>query len=100
MELTFDGVDISTEDKFVSYINHLNKVIIEHNAKNDMPKQDLYDVNYLLKRYRIIIARNNKALFMTEHECLKCVYFQRLARKCQANSICLLEQITEGGGAT
>ena len=106
MELTFKGVDISTEEKFVSYINSLNTAIMKQNAMNEI-KQDLYDgqtyllllydVSYLKKRYRKIVARNEKALFMAEHECLKCVYFQRLARKCQANCKCLLEESTEGG---
>ena len=80
MELTFKGVDISTEEKFVSYINSLNTAIMKQNAMNEI-KQDLYD----------------KALFMADHECLKCVYFQRLARKCQANCKCPLEESTEGG---
>ena len=80
MKLTFKGVDISTEEKFVSYINSLNTAIMKQNAMNEI-KQDLYDVSYLKKRYRKIVARNEKALFMEEHECLKCVYFQRLARK-------------------
>jgi len=99
MELTFKGVDMSTEEKFVSYINSLNKAIMKQNAMNEI-KQDLYDVSYLKKRYRKIVARNKKALFMAEHECLKCVYFQRLARKCQANCKCLLEESTEGGAFT
>jgi hypothetical protein len=29
MELTFKGVDISTEEKFVSYINSLNTAIMK-----------------------------------------------------------------------
>ena len=87
MELTFKGVDISTEEKFVSYINSLNTAIMKQNAMNEI-KQDLYDVSYLKKRYRKIVA---------DHECLKCVYFQRLARKCQANCKCPLEESTEGG---
>ena len=99
MKLTFEGVDISTEEKFVSYIESLNKAIQEQNAMNEI-KKELYDVSYLKRRYRNIIARNEKALFMAEHECLKCVYFQRLARKCQANCKCLLEESTEGGGFT
>ena len=96
MKLTFEGVDISTEEKFVSYIESLNKAIQEQNAMNEI-KKELYDVSYLKRRYRNIIARNEKALFMAEHECLKCVYFQRLTRKCQANCKCLLEESTEGG---
>ena len=88
MELTFKGVDISTEEQFVSYINSLNTAIMKQNAMNEI-KQDLYDVSYLKKRYRKIVARNEKALFMAEHECLKFVYFQRLARKCQANCKCV-----------
>jgi len=99
MKLTFEGVDISTEEKFVSYIESLNKAIQEQNAMNEI-KKELYDVSYLKRRYRNIIARNEKALFMAEHECLKCVYFQRLTRKCQANCKCLLEESTEGGGFT
>ena len=97
MNLTFEGVDISTEEKFVSYIKSLNKAILEQNAINEI-KKELYDVSYLKRRYRKIIARNEKALLMAEHECLKCVYFQRLARKCQANCKCLLEESTGGGG--
>ena len=62
MELTFKGVDISTEEKFVSYINSLNTAIMKQNAMNEI-KQDLYDVSYLKKRYRKIVARNEKALF-------------------------------------
>lgn len=95
MNLTFEGVDISTEEKFVSYIKSLNKAILEQNAINEI-KKELYDVSYLKRRYRKIIARNEKALFMAEHECLKCVYFQRLERKCQANCKCLLEESTGG----
>ena len=60
MELTFKGVDISTEEKFVSYINSLNTAIMKQNAMNEI-KQDLYDVSYLKKRYRKIVARNEKA---------------------------------------
>ena len=63
MKLTFKGVDISTEEKFVSYINSLNTAIMKQNAMNEI-KQDLYDVSYLKKRYRKIVARNEKALFM------------------------------------
>ena len=88
MELTFKGVDISTEEKFVSYINSLNTAIMKQNAMNEI-KQDLYDVSYLKKRYRKIVAKNEKALFMADH--------QRLARKCQANCKCPLEESTEGG---
>lgn len=39
MELTFKGVDISTEEKFVSYINSLNTAIMKQNAMNEI-KQD------------------------------------------------------------
>ena len=49
MKLTFKGVDISTEEKFVSYINSLNTAIMKQNAMNEI-KQDLYDVSYLKKR--------------------------------------------------
>lgn len=70
MNLTFEGVDISTEEKFVSYIKSLNKAILEQNAINEI-KKELYDVSYLKRRYRKIIARNEKALFMAEHECLR-----------------------------
>lgn len=35
MELTFKGVDISTEEKFVSYINSLNTAIMKQNAMNE-----------------------------------------------------------------
>ena len=54
MKLTFKGVDISTEEKFVSYINSLNTAIMKQNAMNEI-KQDLYDVSYLKKRYRKIV---------------------------------------------
>ena len=60
MELTFKGVDISTEEKFVSYINSLNTAIMKQNAMNEI-KQDLYDVSYLKKRYRKIVAKNERA---------------------------------------
>ena len=36
MELTFKGVDISTEEKFVSYINSLNTAIMKQNAMNEI----------------------------------------------------------------
>lgn len=39
MELTFKGVDISTEEKFVSYIKSLNKAILEQNAINEIKKE-------------------------------------------------------------
>ena len=39
MELTFKGVNISTEEKFVSYINLLNIAIMKQNAMNEI-KQD------------------------------------------------------------
>ena len=59
MKLTFKGVDISTEEKFVSYINSLNTAIMKQNAMNEI-KQDLYDVSYLKKRYRKIVARTER----------------------------------------
>ena len=37
MELTFKGVDISTEEKFVSYINSLNTAIMKQNAIHYLP---------------------------------------------------------------
>lgn len=64
MKLTFKGVDISTEEKFVSYINSLNTAIMKQNAMNEI-KQDLYDVSYLKKRYRKIVARNGNRLMMS-----------------------------------
>lgn len=94
MKLDFKGVDISTEEKFIRYIETLNKEIMKRNAKTKGPKEPSYDIKYLRKRYRRIIAKEKKALFMAEHGCLKCVYFQRLARKCQANGKCLLEEPT------
>jgi hypothetical protein len=39
MNLTFEGVDISTEEKFVSYIKSLNKAILEQNAINEIKKE-------------------------------------------------------------
>ena len=54
MNLTFEGVDISTEERFVSYIKSLNKAILEQNAINEN-KKELYDVSYLKRRYRKII---------------------------------------------
>ena len=36
MKLTFKGVDISTEEKFVSYINSLNTAIMKQNAMNEI----------------------------------------------------------------
>ena len=44
MKLTFKGVDISTEEKFVSYVNSQNTAIMKKNAMNEI-KQDLYDVS-------------------------------------------------------
>lgn len=98
MKLEFKGVDISTEEKFIHYIKALNKEIIKRNAETEEQKEHTYDIRYLCKRYRRIVAKEKKALFMAEHECLKCVYFQRLTRKCQANCVCLLEEpITKEG---
>lgn len=39
MELTFKGVDISTEEKFVSYINSLNTAIMKQNAIAEIPPE-------------------------------------------------------------
>ena len=61
LEFTFP----TDQEKFVSYINSLNTAIMKQNAMNEI-KQDLYDVSYLKKRYRKIVARNEKALFMVE----------------------------------
>lgn len=94
MKLGFKGVDISTEEKFIRYIESLNKEIMKRNAKTEGPKEPLFDIKYLRKRYRRIVAKEKKAMFMAEHECLRCVYFQRLTRKCQANGKCLLEEPT------
>ena len=99
MKLTFEGVDISTEEKFVSYIESLNKMIMKKNAVSEI-KKELYDIPYLRKRYRNIVFKNEIAQFMAEHKCFECVYFQKLARKCKANLRCLLEEITAVDGFT
>ena len=39
MKLTFKGMDISTEEKFVSYINSLNTAIMKQNAMNEIKQQ-------------------------------------------------------------
>ena len=80
MELTFKGVDISTEEKFVSYINSLNTAIMKQNAMNEI-KQDLYDVSYLKKRYRKIVARNEKALFMGRARMFEMCLFPKTGTK-------------------
>jgi hypothetical protein len=99
MKLDFRGVDISTEEKFIRYIKALNQEIMGRNAETNDPKEPIYDINYLRKRYRRILAKEKRALFMAEHECLKCVYFQRMTAKCQANGKCLLEEpMTSKGG--
>lgn len=99
MDLVFNGVDISTEKKFISYIKDLNKSIMESNAIESKTMQKPYDIDYMRKRYRRIVAKNKKAEFMAEYDCYKCIYFQRLARKCQANCDCILEntQMQERG---
>lgn len=93
MNVTVNGVDISTEGRFLGYINSLNEEIMEQNAKGDVKKELQYNVGYLLRRYRYIMAKNKMAEFMAENECMKCVFYQRLARKCNANHECLLEKI-------
>ena len=97
MKLCFKGVDISTEEKFIRYIKSLNKEIVKRNAKGKGPKEKTYDIEYLRKRYQRIISKEKNALFLAEHECKKCVYFQKLAKKCRACGNCLLEKITKGG---
>ena len=42
MKLDFKGVDISTEAKFIRYIESLNKEIMKRNAKTEGPKETLY----------------------------------------------------------
>lgn len=64
MKLGFKGVDISTEEKFIRYIESLNKEIMKRNAKTEGPKEPLYDIKYLRKRYRRIVAKEKKAMFM------------------------------------
>lgn len=51
MKLYFEGVDISTEEKFIRYIESLNKEIMKRNAKTEGPKEPLYDIKYLHKRF-------------------------------------------------
>mgnify|MGYP003464580521 FL=1 len=41
MKLTFEGVDISTEEKFVSYIESLNKMIMKKNAVSEIKKEKI-----------------------------------------------------------
>lgn len=100
MEIFYDGVDISTEEKFLAYVDNLNSRIREqHQVVNDQ-QEKLLDREYLLKRYKVIVARNKKRLFMAENDCYRCEYFQKLARKCHANCECEMEKtvaVTEGG---
>ena len=70
MKLTFEGVDISTEEKFVSYIESLNKMIMKKNAVSEI-KKELYDIPYLRKRYRNIVSKNEIDQFMAEHKCFE-----------------------------
>lgn len=57
MNVTVNGVDISTEGRFLGYINSLNEEIMEQNAKGDVKKELQYNVGYLLRRYRYIMIR-------------------------------------------
>lgn len=102
MKIVYKGVDISTEDKFLGFVDRINQQIQKQviNQNSYQIKEPL-DKDYLLKRYRIIVSRNKKRLFMAENDCYRCEYFQKLARKCQANCVCELEKtaaVEEGGG--
>lgn len=92
MKLNYKGEDLSTEGRFINYINAINEDIMIHNASEDYDKQKLYNLGYLLRRYRLIMARNKRAVFMAENKCLQCVYYQKLNRKCFANCKCLLDE--------
>lgn len=87
MEIIYDGVDISTEEKFLDYIDVINQKAQEQHLVDNNQDRKMLDREYLLKRYRIIVARNEKRLFMAENDCYRCEYFQKLARKCQANCV-------------
>lgn len=91
MKLNYKDEDLSTEGRFISYINSLNEEIMRRNASESHDKQKLYNLGYLLRRYRLIMARNKRAIFMAENKCLQCVYYQRLNRKCFANCKCHLD---------
>ena len=100
MKIVYNGVDISTEDKFLGFVDRINQQI-----QKQVINQNIYqikeplDKDYLLKRYRIIVSRNKKRLFMAENDCYRCEYFQKLARRCQANCVCELDkQLTNAGG--
>lgn len=100
MKIVYKGVDISTEKKFLGFVDSINQQIQEQaiNKERYQIKEPL-DKDYLLNRYRIIVSRNEKRLFMAENDCYRCEYFQKLARRCQANCVCELEkQLTKTGG--
>lgn len=100
LKIVYKGVDISTEEKFLGFVDSINQQIQkqEINQESYQIKEPL-DKDYLLKRYRIIVSRNKKRLFMAENDCYRCEYFQKLARRCQANCVCELEkQLTKTGG--
>ena len=100
MKIVYKGVDISTEKKFLGFVDSINQQIQEQAINQDSYQiKEPLDKDYLLKRYRIIVSRNKKKLFMAENGCYRCEYFQKLARRCQANFVCELEKhFTKAGG--
>ena len=49
MKLNYKGEDLSTEGRFISYINSLNEEIIRRNASESHDMQKLYNFGYLLR---------------------------------------------------
>lgn len=64
MKLDFNGVDISTEEKFIRYIKALNEEIIKRNAEAGERVEPTYDIKYLRKRYLRIVAKEQYVTFV------------------------------------
>lgn len=92
MQIDLSKAEIKNKEQFMELVKQLNLDIAFRNTTSSrIEKEPLLDLEYLLKRYHKIMAREEKKELRKIHDCEYCLYYEK-PKRCYTTKECPLER--------
>lgn len=93
MKNDFSKIKINSKEELIALVNEINVDIEFANITRPKDEQEKpLDLDYILKRYKGIEARNYTKRFKEKHDCKNCFYYKR-PRRCFETLRCPLDDV-------
>ena len=91
MQMDIYKVEIENKEQFMELVKQLNlDIAFRNTTRSGAEKEPLLNLEYLLKRYHKIKAREEKNALRKLHDCDYCLYYEK-PRRCYATKQCPME---------